>query len=39
VAVPITFQTAFTGIKNVYLSATDDENLTSGWQQLGTWTP
>ena len=35
VAVPITFQTAFTGIKNVYLSATDDETLTSGWQLLG----
>ncbi|HUE04412.1 MAG TPA: choice-of-anchor D domain-containing protein [Bryobacteraceae bacterium] len=39
VAVPVAFQTAFTGARNVYLSATDDEGLTSGWQQLGTWTP
>jgi hypothetical protein len=38
-AVPVTFQTTFTGSQNVYLSATDDEGLTSGWQQRGTWTP
>ncbi len=38
-AVPVTFQTVFTGSQNVYLSATDDEGLTSGWKQLGTWTP
>jgi hypothetical protein len=39
VTVPITFQSTFTGAQNVYLSATDDEGLTSGWQELGTWTP
>jgi hypothetical protein len=38
-AVPVTFQATFTAAQNVYLSATDDETLTSGWQLLGTWTP
>ncbi len=38
-AVPVTFLTVFTGSKNVYLSATDDEGLTSGSVQKGTWTP
>jgi hypothetical protein len=37
--VPVTFQATFTAAQNVYLSATDDETLTSGWQLLGTWTP
>jgi len=39
VAVPVTFLTTFTGSQNVYLSATDDEGLTSGWQPLGIWIP
>jgi hypothetical protein len=38
-AVPVTFQPAFTASQNIYLSATDDEGLTSNWQLLGTWTP
>ena len=37
--VPVVFQATFTAPQNTYLSATDDEGLTSGWQPLGTWTP
>jgi sugar lactone lactonase YvrE len=35
----LTFSSSFTGSKNVYLDAIENSNATSGWQQLGTWTP
>ena len=38
IAVPITFSSTFTGAKNVYGYASDQGNLDSGWQALGTWT-
>ncbi len=33
----ITFQSGFTGIKNIYGDAQDWAGFDSGWQQLGTW--
>ena len=33
----LTFQTAYVGLKNVYMDAVDALG-TSGWQQKGTWT-
>ena len=36
--VALTFQSAFSGNKNVYLDAWDANNQSSGWQQKGTWT-
>jgi hypothetical protein len=35
---PMTFQPAYAGAKNIYLYAADDSGSNSGWQQLGTWT-
>jgi hypothetical protein len=37
-SLPITFQAAFGGPKNFYVSATDAGNLSSGWVTAGTWT-
>ena len=37
--VPLTFQAAFAGAKNVYLHAVDEAGTNSGWQQLGAWIP
>ena len=36
--VSVTFQTAFSGTKNDYLIAYNNEGLNSTWQQMGTWT-
>ncbi len=36
--VPMTFQPAYDGTKNIYLQAIDSSGTTSGWQPLGTWT-
>jgi hypothetical protein len=33
----LTFQSAFGGAKNVYLYAVDNAELSSNWQQRGTW--
>jgi imidazole glycerol phosphate synthase subunit HisF len=38
VNLPMTFQPAYAGAKNIYLYAADDSGSNSGWQQLGTWT-
>jgi hypothetical protein len=38
VTASVNFQTSFSGIKNNYLFAADNEGLNSGWQQMGTWT-
>ena len=38
VSVPVTFQAAFAGAKNVYVYVDDNANLNSGWQTAGTWT-
>jgi uncharacterized repeat protein (TIGR01451 family) len=35
----ISFQSGFSGTKSIYSYATSLEGLTSGWQNLGTWTP
>jgi hypothetical protein len=35
----ITFNSGFTGSKNVSMSAVDNATVFSGWQQMGTWTP
>jgi PQQ-like domain len=35
---PMTFQPAFAGAKNVYMYATDVSASGTGWQKLGTWT-
>ncbi|MBI3323953.1 MAG: hypothetical protein HYZ92_01580, partial [Candidatus Omnitrophica bacterium] len=34
----LTFTSAFTGAKRVYLYAQDDTGATAGWTQKGTWT-
>ena len=36
--VPMTFQAAYGGTKNIYLRAIDTSGAASGWQQLGAWT-
>jgi hypothetical protein len=36
--VPVTFQAAFAGVKNVYVYVDDTANLNSGWQTAGAWT-
>ena len=36
--VPVTFQSVFAGPKNEYAIAYDADRLSSGWQQMGTWT-
>lgn len=36
---PLSFAPSFTGAKNVYLRAISLENKTSGFRQLGAWTP
>jgi hypothetical protein len=35
--VAITFKTAFSGTKNIYLYAVDKDNLTSNWAYGGSW--
>jgi hypothetical protein len=35
---PITFQSAYAGAKNIYMYASDVSGASSGWQQEGTWT-
>jgi hypothetical protein len=35
---PVSFQPAYTGTKNVYLFAKDTAAQVTGWVQLGTWT-
>ena len=35
---PMTFQPAYAGAKNIYLYSADFSGSNSGWQQLGTWT-
>ncbi|MEX2303054.1 MAG: M12 family metallo-peptidase [Bryobacterales bacterium] len=35
---PATFTSGFSGTRNVYLSASDNAELWSGWWQRGTWT-
>ena len=35
---PLTFQPAYAGAKNIYMYASDVSGSTSGWQQQGTWT-
>jgi trimeric autotransporter adhesin len=35
----ITFQSGFSGAKNVYGLATSVGGVSTGWQTLGTWTP
>jgi hypothetical protein len=37
-SVALTFTGTFTGSKNVYLYATGNNGLNSGWVQKGTWT-
>ena len=34
----LAFASAFSGSKNIYAIAYDNEGLTSNWQQTGTWT-
>jgi hypothetical protein len=36
--VPMTFEPAYAGAKNVYLHAVDTAGSNSAWQQLGNWT-
>lgn len=36
---PMTFQPAFAGQKNIYMHANDISGANSGWQQFGTWVP
>jgi hypothetical protein len=36
--VSVTFQPSFSGVKNEYLIAYDNEGLNSTWQQMETWT-
>jgi hypothetical protein len=38
VSVPVTFEAAFAGAKNVYVYVDDNANLNSGWQTAGAWT-
>jgi hypothetical protein len=38
VTVAVTFQGAFSGLKNGYVIAYDQAGLNSTWQQAGTWT-
>jgi hypothetical protein len=38
VTLAISFQPNFNGAKNVWIEAHDNEDLSSGWQQLGAWT-
>jgi hypothetical protein len=35
---PITFKTAFSGAKNVYVTVADRGGLAADWQLKGTWT-
>ena len=35
----VTFQPAFTGLKNIYGLAQSASGANSGWRTLGTWTP
>jgi hypothetical protein len=36
--VPMTFLAGFAGAKNIYMSANDVSEATTGWQQRGAWT-
>jgi hypothetical protein len=35
---PMTFNSAFSGSRNIYLDAAEAEGANSGWQTRGTWT-
>jgi hypothetical protein len=35
---PITFEPAYSGAKNVYMYDSDVSGASSGWQPLGAWT-
>ena len=35
---PMTFNSAFSGSRNIYLDAAETEGANSGWQTRGTWT-
>ena len=35
----ITFNTSFSGVKQIYMLAVGTNGVTTGWQQRGTWTP
>jgi hypothetical protein len=37
-ALPFTFNAAFAGAKNIYVSVVDQGQLSSGWITAGTWT-
>ena len=40
IALDITFKSAFTGLKNIYMYGADgDGSINTGWVQKGTWTP
>ena len=38
VTIAVTFQTAFSGVKNEYLNVYDNQGLNSTWRPMGTWT-
>jgi hypothetical protein len=38
VTVSITFQPSFGGLKNIYMLASENGGITTGWQQMGTYT-
>ena len=38
VSAAVTFKPAFTGAKNIYMSVSNNANVSSGWQVEGTWT-
>jgi hypothetical protein len=37
--VALTFTGTFTGLKNIYMYAAENNGTTAGWTQKGTWTP
>jgi hypothetical protein len=40
ITLSISFKSAFSGLKNIYLYGADsDGTINTGWVQLGTWTP
>jgi hypothetical protein len=38
VTVSVTFQGSFSGLKNIYMLATENGGITTGWPQMGTYT-
>ncbi len=36
-ALPVTFKSAFAGLKTVYMTASDTGGLSTGWKPVGTW--